>query len=376
MINIPSFDLKNEQRPDETKCPGGLAGGEHGLTNLDCSKVCDIKGMNCIRYMCEVGYFCPAGSISTRQHECGGADLYCPQGSDSPKIVSEGYYSVGWKSLPQQYQELEDAKNRHSQTICEVGTYCRKGIRFPCPAGKYSNQTGSNSCLSNYCEEGYFCPAESISPRQKPCGSPAFYCPIGSAEPLKVPQGFYSKGGNPITRTGKAICEPGFYCLGDGIKRQCPAGTFGSSFGLSSPQCDGKSAAGYYTLKGSTSSSAFPCPPGRYGVKGMEDELCMGVAKEGYYTTQASDNPRQHVCGGDMLYCPEGSSQPSQVSVGYFSVGGAHLTRSSQQSCQSYILDEAGLPFLSPMRPENAVEFWCPFSTRINSSSPFPWLHR
>jgi len=277
------------QRPNQNKCPGGIAGTEPGLTNSDCSTACDINGMNCIRNICERGYFCPAGSISIKQRECGVANLYCPQGSDYPKTVSEGYYTIGLKSLPHQIQKIDDFKTRSDEMICEVGMYCQNGVRFPCPAGKFSNKTGTTSCISNYCEEGFFCPLQSTSSRQKPCGSSAFYCPTGSAEPLKVPQGFYSIGGSPITRTGKALCEPGFYCIGDGIKRQCPAGTFGSSFGLSSSQCDGKSAAGYYTPKGSTSPNTFPCPPGRYGVEGMEDDFCLGVAGEGFYTSHSLD---------------------------------------------------------------------------------------
>lgn len=331
--------------------------------------------MNCIRNICECGYFCPEGSISTRQYECGGAHLYCPEGSTFPRAVSNGYYTVGRKSLPQQYQKNEDVKIRYNQIICEVGTYCRNGVRFPCPAGKYSNTTGSSSCLSNECEEGFFCPAESTSPRQNSCGSPSLYCPSGSKEPIRVPEGFYSTGGSLITRTGKAICEPGFYCRGDGIKRQCPAGTFGSSHGLTSSKCDGKSIPGYYTPSGSTSSRAFPCPPGRYGLEGMEDELCMGVASEGFFTNQASNNSRQNQCGGYMYYCPEASPQPYQVSVGYFSIGGTDLTRSSQRPCESYIKSEDGLHLLFQNRPLNAASFWCPFSTSVNASSPFPFLH-
>jgi len=358
------------------KCRGGIVGIDYGLTNANCSKNCDVNGMNCIPNLCERGYFCEQGSISFRQEECGGEYMFCPEGSSFPKLVTEGYYSVGDKSLPQQYQMVEDSKTRYSQVMCEVGTYCRNGVRFPCPAGKYSNSSGSTSCLSNNCQAGFFCPPESSSPRQKPCGSSQFYCPEGSREPVRVPAGFYTVGGNFITRTDKAMCEPGFYCIGDGIKRLCPAGTFGSSYGLTSSKCDGQSLPGYYTPEGSTSADTFPCPAGRYGLEGMEDELCMGVAMEGFYTHEASNDPTQNPCGGDMYYCPEASSQPTKVSVGYFSIGGTEMTRSSQQPCESYIDSENGLNYLLPTRPMNAITFWCPFSTHVNSSSPFPWIQQ
>ena len=37
-----------------------------------------------------------------------------------------------------------------------------------------------------------------------------------------------------------------------------------------------------------------------------------------------------------MVYCPEGSAYPLNVSIGYFSVGGTATTRTNQQRCNSF----------------------------------------
>jgi hypothetical protein len=50
-------------------------------------------------------------------------------------------------------------------------------------------------------------------------------------------------------------CPPGYYCPGDGNYYVCPAGTFGSSYYLTSSSCSGSCLAGYYCGAGSTSST-------------------------------------------------------------------------------------------------------------------------
>ena len=44
---------------------------------------------------CQAGYFCPTGSVSPTQRECGGEDVYCPTGSGAPIPIPTGYYSTG-----------------------------------------------------------------------------------------------------------------------------------------------------------------------------------------------------------------------------------------------------------------------------------------
>ena len=41
------------------------------------------------------GYYCPPASISSKQFPCGATGVYCPEGSDVPITVDDGYYTVG-----------------------------------------------------------------------------------------------------------------------------------------------------------------------------------------------------------------------------------------------------------------------------------------
>jgi hypothetical protein len=50
--------------------------------------------------VCAAGYFCPEGSLSAFQIECGSSlglenSVYCLPGSSSPVPVPDGYYSLG-----------------------------------------------------------------------------------------------------------------------------------------------------------------------------------------------------------------------------------------------------------------------------------------
>ena len=44
---------------------------------------------------CSPGYYCPLGSTSPTQMECGGQYVYCPLNSSLPMNVSLNHYTVG-----------------------------------------------------------------------------------------------------------------------------------------------------------------------------------------------------------------------------------------------------------------------------------------
>ncbi len=50
-------------------CPAGRYGSTRGILLPTCTGVC------------EAGYYCPPGSVSSRERACGGYDVYCPEGS-------------------------------------------------------------------------------------------------------------------------------------------------------------------------------------------------------------------------------------------------------------------------------------------------------
>ena len=117
--------------------------------------------------------------------------------------------------------------------------------------------------------------------------------------------------------SGFRQCEPGYYCI-NGSRKLCPSGRYGSSGGLNSSSCTGPCPAGFY------------CPEG---------------------TISAESN----MCGGTNLYCPEGSSVPLNVTVGYYGVDDSGsddirraMTRSQQVVCPRGHYCQQGIKYHCP----------------------------
>ena len=174
--------------------------------------------------------------------------MYCPLGSYKPKQVEIGFYSTGG-----------DEETRIGEHICEPGFVCiGDGVKQVCPIGHY-------------------CPGRTSAPKE--CGKNSLFCEEGSTKPKNVSAGYFSVGGSNKTRSGQMISPPGFYAI-DGIVKECPAGHYGNTEGLSDDNCSGKCDAGWY------------CPP-------------------------ASVSSKQFACGKEDLFCPRGSAYPRKVQTGY-----------------------------------------------------------
>jgi len=90
------------------------SGDREGLSSQTCSGPCDG------------GYYCPAGSTSTTELPCGSIDVFCPQGSDQPQPVYQGYYTVGLSPITCVAQEK-----------CQPGSWCNRGIKRLCDGGRW-----------------------------------------------------------------------------------------------------------------------------------------------------------------------------------------------------------------------------------------------
>ena len=156
---------------NQIQCPAGRYGNVTGLRTSECSLqckgandvgevVCNVHGVSafprsylCLAgdaALCEEGYYCPLGSISSTQNECGGSAYYCPRGSSIRTPVSVGYYTTPIGPTR--------ATNRSSQLECPRGSYCIGGIRTLCPAGTYGATTGLfTSACSGPCTPGHYC---------------------------------------------------------------------------------------------------------------------------------------------------------------------------------------------------------------------------
>lgn len=389
----------------QTPCPSGRFGNVGELHDEECSGPCTA------------GYFCSDGSQSPTAQACApedsetAANFYCPEGTPSQLIVSQGSYS-----LP---EDLGDLTHRVSTAVCGQGFYCSSGLRYPCPAGRVGDETGlvSNQCAracpaghwcpeqtvvptgcdagrynsqegrgeacSDLCDEGYYCVGASPSATQHECGGPDVYCPAGSSDTTAVPEGYMSVGGTASTRSGIEICPRGSYCIA-GVRELCPAGRYGASEAMTDPLCSGPCGnSTVYCLEGSTWPSSVQvgfyslgngaddtqrtaekeCPMGHYCVEGVliacdggswssdvrRTEPCEDCPA-GYFCAPASTSATDAPCGGSRFFCPEKSSSPSVVTLGWYSTGGSGpTTRTGQAPCEApYFCDATGVRQLCP----------------------------
>ncbi len=192
-------------------CPGGSYGSTEGLYSESCSGTCPE------------GFYCPAGSVEPFAHSCGRLPKqHCPAGSERPHVTGWGYFATT--------AHFNTGGGYGSQEICPRGSYCIDGIRSDCPSGHFGSMLQqTNSSCSGLCSAGYYCPEGSWSDKQHQCYSEATFCPEGSGAPLNCEIGYYTGGiggaeivasGDNVllghARTAQYICEPGFYCIGDG----------------------------------------------------------------------------------------------------------------------------------------------------------------
>jgi hypothetical protein len=120
-------------------CDRGHWGGVYGLTAGNCSG------------LCRPGYYCPLGSASSEEVQCGDSNRYCPTGSFAPLPVALGYYSIG------DINSIEST--RSTVVLAPVGFYALAGVLYRCPAGYYGVSEGmSVQYCSGPCYAGtYVC---------------------------------------------------------------------------------------------------------------------------------------------------------------------------------------------------------------------------
>ncbi|GBG24592.1 Signal peptide, CUB and EGF-like domain-containing protein 2 [Hondaea fermentalgiana] len=86
---------------------------------------------------CSAGYFCPAGSSSSKQESCSTSNpaVYCEAGAQERQVVDDGWYTEG-----------ESESLRQSAKICEKGYKCKNGNKEECPEGTYQDEEGQAQC--------------------------------------------------------------------------------------------------------------------------------------------------------------------------------------------------------------------------------------
>ena len=227
---------------------------------------------------------------------------------------------VALKDFPDDFHEVGGQFTKTKEHPCDVGHYCKEGIRYHCPSGTFGdNEFELNSSCGGNCAAGHFCPEASTSPTQIACGSVNVFCPPKSSTPTYVSPGYYSNEIEPFDRkTSQHMCPPGFYCPGDGLRYKCPAGRYGSS-------------------------------------SGQSDEACDGECKSGYFCEAGSTSPLQSPCGNATVFCPKASSIPTLVELGYYSASqvysitaGPNATHDIQRECEVGYFCEDGIKYYCP----------------------------
>jgi hypothetical protein len=133
------------------------------------------------------------------------------------------------------------------------------------------------------------------------CGNSSMYCPAGAIAPLPVGPGYYSDGLEGA-KSVRLQCGLGRYCTGDGTRRDCPPGFYGSVPGLTNATCSGRCSDGALCAAGSTSAAGQPCPAGSVCTQGLAVPCPLGAYNNG-------------TGGSDLLtactLCPTGTYGPT-----------------------------------------------------------------
>ena len=202
--------------------------------------------------------------------------------------------------------------------LCPPGTFSTLGLPscLTCPVGVFGDASGlttsasppptpaSPGCrfgnatfmnCSGVCDAGYMCPDGSTSPRRFSC-PPGTYSLAGAAVCSQCPIGTFGDTynltspacsgncsvapgrfcGPAATSDSSTPCNPGQYSTGDGRACQpCPAGTSGAGVGLPSAECAGLCPPGTFSTLGLP--SCLTCPVGVFGgASGLTTSACSG----------------------------------------------------------------------------------------------------
>jgi hypothetical protein len=246
-----TYCFKGERFP----CPAGTYGESEGLTTNACTAPCPR------------GYYCPVTSIHP---------IKCPAGTYGADLGMENDICSG-KCIPGYW--CPSGSISSMEVACEAGRYGKdyglttRECSLICELSSAPNATSSDGtkfCEITYCAAGYYCPLASISATQIKCGASNMYCPPGSVLPLIVDIGYYTTGplsppfstqnvDDQLIRFSQEKCEPGHYCLDNGIKYKCPRGHYGIDYGSTNIRCNGYCDAGYICDENSHDSKQYSC---------------------------------------------------------------------------------------------------------------------
>lgn len=342
--------------------------GNHNISScLPCTAgmYCAGPGRDLPNGDCDVGWFCPEGSIQPQPpgnkclagHTCpqgSGVQTPCPSGQYQPDpergeclFCQGGTYCDQNEAITEQQSGVgAPSHGVVNPKVCPAGFYCPNGTmtarQNPCPLGTYSNTTGLESlgeCRD--CPAGFYCEAENITEPTGQCTA-GYYCVLKSTSPTPA----LSVSGGP--------CPQGTHCVqGSSWPDPCPKGTFGDRDKLPSE------------------ADCTICPPGEF-CSHSSLTAPNGSCLAGYYCSNASEeaNPVGQVYGDECpagYFCPEHSHQPTACAAGTYQ---PHPRRTNVSACNACdpgkYCNTTGLPAVSGDCDEG---FYC----TLGASTPAPY---
>ena len=240
-------------------------------------KVGDGDGMELCRACPSLTSRSDEGSVTCECFRIGGGGSFVLEEIDFDRVLEECVSTS--TPLPQGLPHglprglaVDSHHTKSEQFVCPPGHYCKSGVRYKCPTGRYGGREGETEeeCEGD-CEEGYYCPRGSAEKTGAgECGAVDVYCPRGSGSPVGVQEGYYTTFGDGDgygygdgdgdgegsdktategKRDGEVECGPGEYCV-EGRRYKCARGHYGAGSGNVEPTCDGMCSRGYFCQEG------------------------------------------------------------------------------------------------------------------------------
>ena len=294
-IACPEGHYCPEAAPEPTPCAVGSFANH---TNMSSCALCpagsfqnETGATHCAT--CSLGHFCVEGSSVERPCAAGSFGRTTGKESDAEcEVCPRGAFCFAGAVLPMN---------------CSAGTYAanqNSALCTACAAGSFQDLDGQSACKP--CSRGFMCPKGSVVEIPAACNPGDFHnCSRGTecgdfnetADCHACPPGSWCAGGSSQPRA----CNRGTYCVGSASSETpCAAGLYGSEVGLSSADCSGICAQGYYCEEGSVSAKAAACDDGSYG-----------------HTTGLVSRDNCTACP-EGSFCPDAAPAPTPCAVGSF----------------------------------------------------------
>ena len=363
-------------------CLKGTYNSETGGSNLTACKpclgghFCEGEGLSQPSGLCDPGYFCRYGSDRARptESEVSGSGYNISDSSESCVVI--------------------DGRPFGDSGLCPVGHYCPTGTTepMPCPAGNYSDTIGSYICKQ--CPAGFYCTEGSSTYEDKPCPM-GYYCPLGTEYDKQHPcsVGFFNDQMFGQSIISCKPCTGGHYCGSEGLSNTsglCDEGYYCKSKATISNPMNLETQGGKICVPGTYcpegSDAPTPCDPGYYCLTdGLEAPT--NSCRSGYYCTLSAqvsdptDNTTGNVCPKGH-YCPEGSFSPVACPLGtYYNYVGNTQKEDCVSCTAGQFCDRPGLSiptgfcdkgFYCPEGSINAHNVSCPLGYFCEAGSGFP----